>query len=66
MQRVGNFIDDIHVEFGLVKCAKTVLKKGELFHLQNLMLDINTEIQEHEYGKTYIYLGIEMSESIQH
>ena len=48
MQTVRTFNDDIHIEFGLEKCAMTVLKKGKLFHLPNLILDINREIQEHE------------------
>jgi hypothetical protein len=28
MQVVRNFSDDIHMEFGLDKCAKIVLKRG--------------------------------------
>jgi hypothetical protein len=27
------------MEFGLDKCAKTILKKGKLVHSQNLILD---------------------------
>jgi hypothetical protein len=50
--------------FRLDKCAKTVLKKGKLVHLQNLMLDINRDIQELEQGKKHKYLGTEESEGI--
>jgi hypothetical protein len=32
MQVVRTFSDDIHSEFGLHKCAKTVLKKVKLIH----------------------------------
>jgi len=59
MQVVRNFSDDIHKEFGLEKCAKSLLKRGKLVQSQNLILDFNREIQELEQGKTYKYLRIE-------
>jgi hypothetical protein len=34
MQAVRNFRENIHVEFGLDKCANAVLKKGKLDHLK--------------------------------
>ena len=34
------FIDDIRIEFRLVKRAKIVFKKGKLVYLQNLILCI--------------------------
>jgi len=66
MQVVRNISDDIHMEFGLDQCAKTVLKRGKLVHSQNLILDFNREIQELKEGKACKYLGIEESEGIQH
>jgi len=66
IKTVKNISDDIHVEFGLEKCANVVFKRGKLVHLQNLVIDINREIQELEQGKTYKYLGTEESEGIQH
>jgi hypothetical protein len=63
---VKTFSDDIHMDFGLEKCAKITFKKGKLIHLQNLVIDMNRDIQELEQGKTYKYLGIEESEGIQH
>ena len=54
------------MEYGLDKCAKTVLKRGKLVHSQNLILDFNREIHELEQGKTYKYLRTEYSEGIQH
>jgi hypothetical protein len=48
IQTVKNFSDDIHMDFGLEKCAKMTFKKGKLIHSQNLVTDINTEIQELE------------------
>ena len=48
IQRVKIFSDDIHMEFGLEKCAKTAFKRGKLDHSQNVLIDINREIQELE------------------
>jgi len=44
MQRVRTFSDDIHMEFRLDKCAKTVLKNGKSVHSKKLMNDISREI----------------------
>jgi len=41
IQTVKNFSDDIHIDFGLEKCAKITFKKGKLIHSQNLVIDIN-------------------------
>jgi len=46
MQVVRTFSDDIHMEFGMDKCAKIVLKRGKLVQSQNLILDFNREIQQ--------------------
>jgi len=64
IQRVGTFSENIHMEFRFDKCAKTVLKKQKFVYLQNLILDINQEIQQHDQGITYKYPGIEESEDI--
>jgi hypothetical protein len=66
IQTVKTFSDNIHMEFGLEKCAKIAFKRGKLVHSQNLAINFNREIQELEQGKTYKYLGIEESEGIQH
>jgi hypothetical protein len=66
VQTVKTFRDDVHMEYGLEKCAKVTFKKGKVIHLQNLMINSNREIQELEQGKMYKYLGIEESEGIQH
>ena len=66
MQVVRTFSDDIHMEFGMDKCAKIVLKRGKLVQSQNLILDFNREIQQLIQWKTYKYLGTEESEGIQH
>ena len=51
IQTVKTFSDDIHMEFGLEKCAKIAFKRGKLVHSQNLVIDINREVQELEQGK---------------
>ena len=64
MQIVRTFTDNIHMEFGLDKCPKIVLKKVKLVHSQNL-----TSTEKHKRSKrenTYRYLGIEESEGILH
>jgi len=66
IQIVKNFSDDIHMDFGLEKCAKIAFKSGKLVHSQNIEIDSSREIQELEQGKTYRYLGIGESEGIQH
>ena len=66
IQTVKTFSNDIHMEFGLEKCAKITFKRGKLTHSQNLVIDTNRVIEELEQGKTHKYLGIEESESIQH
>jgi hypothetical protein len=50
IQMVTTFSDGIHMEFGLDKCAKIVVKKGKLVHSQNLVVDMNREVQELEQG----------------
>jgi len=66
IQTIKTFSDDIHMEFGLEKCANIAFKRGKLVHSQNFVIDINREIQELEQRKTYKYLGTEESEGIQH
>jgi len=53
IQIVKTFSDDIHMEFGLEKCAKIAFKRGKLVHSQNLVIDVNREIQELDQWKSY-------------
>jgi hypothetical protein len=64
MQEVRHFSADIRMDFGLEKCAKTVLKKGKLVHLQYSISDFKRAIQQLEQGKINKYLGTEESERI--
>jgi len=43
IQTVETFSDDIHMEFGLEKCAIFAFKRGKLVHSQNLVIIINRE-----------------------
>ena len=52
IQTVKTFSNDIHMDFGLEKCAEITFKKGKLIHSQNLVIDVNREIQELEQGKS--------------
>ena len=51
MQVLRIFSDDIHMEFGLDKCAKIVLKRGKLVQSQNLILDFNREYNSSKRDK---------------
>ena len=66
IQTVEIFSDNIHMAFGLEKCAKVTFKRGRIIQSQNLVLDVMREIKELEQGKTYKYLGTEDREGIQH
>ena len=57
MPTVRTFNDDIHMEFRLDKCTKTVFKNGKLVHSQNLMTDINREILEQGKACKYLWTG---------
>jgi hypothetical protein len=46
IQTVKIFSNDIHMQFGLQKCAKIKFKRGKLIQSQNLVIDIHRDIQE--------------------
>ena len=52
IQTVKTFSDDIHMEFGLEKCAKITFRRGKLTQSQNLVIDTNKQILELEQRKT--------------
>jgi hypothetical protein len=64
IQTVTTFSEDIHMEYGLEKCAKIVFNTGKLIHSQNLVPDISREKQELDQGKGN--LRTEESDGIQH
>ena len=46
-------VSDIHVEFGLDKCAETVLKKGKFVHSQNFIPDFSCDIREIQISRDW-------------
>ncbi|KXJ16764.1 uncharacterized protein LOC110235072 [Exaiptasia diaphana] len=63
---VKGFSDDIKMEFGLDKCAKATFKRGKLVKSENIVIDINTTIQDLEQEGTYKYLGVSEGDGIEH
>ena len=47
------------MEFGLDKCATTVLKLGKVTKSRNISLNIHTVLRNMELDKTYKYICIE-------
>ena len=60
------FSDDIGMEFRLEKCAKASFKKGKLTSTGNIVIDVDTEIQDLDQEGVYKYLGEDESDGIQH
>ena len=54
-----NVSDDIKMEFGLDKCAKTSSKRGKKVSAEGLPLNDNQVIQDLDQTETYKYLGME-------
>jgi hypothetical protein len=58
MHVTRTFSDDIHMEFGLDKCAKIVLKRGKLVHSHNLMFDLTEKYKSLNRLKHTSTLGL--------
>ena len=63
---VKNVSDDIKMEFGLDKCAKTSFKRGKKVSAEGIPLNDNQVIQDLDQAETYKYLGMEKGEGVQH
>ena len=59
------FSDNIGMEFGLSKCAKTIFKKGKLEKSHHVRLDEETMIKDLEQEKVYKYFAVDESSRIQ-
>ena len=58
------FSDDIHMQFGLDKCAKVTINRGKLASTENIRLPSREEIRELEIEETYKYLGIHQADEV--
>ena len=63
---VKSFSNDIQMEFGLDKCAKTTFRRGKLKNTENIELNLDTVIKGLEQDATYKYLGINEGDGIEH
>ena len=62
---IKEFSDDIHMQFGLDKCAKITIKKGKYIAGENIILNEQEQIQNLEQGEMYKYLGVHENTEIQ-
>ena len=63
---VKNVSDDIKMELGLDKCANTSFKRGKKVSAERIPLNDNQVIQDLDQAETYMYLGLEEGEGVQH
>ena len=63
---VHEFSRDIGMEFGLEKCAKCTIKKGEKAEGANIEIAHGQFIKDLESDTNYTYLGIEENASLEH
>ena len=61
-----NIPDDIKMEFGLCKYAKTSFKRDKKVSAEGIPLNDNQVIQGLYQAETYKYLGMEEGERVQH
>ena len=66
IRKVHAFSRDMGMEFGLEKCAKSVIKKGKKVPGQNLEIEDGNFVEDLEHDKTYKYLGIEENHTLEH
>ena len=66
LQTVKKFSDDIHMEFGLDKCAKATFKNGKISKTENIAIDSSTVIRELEQEEAYKYLGVDEGNGVHH
>ena len=66
IQIVHKFSRDIHMEFGLDKCAKCSIRTGQKVESDGVQLSDGTEIADLQEDTPYKYLGIEENAQIEH
>lgn len=63
---VRGYSDDIKMDFGLEKYAKSTFKYGKLATTEKIQIDLDAIIQALEQEGTYKYLGVGEGDGIQH
>ena len=58
--------DDIQMEFELDKCTKATFKRDKKTSAEGITLNDNQVIQILDQAETYVYLGMEEREVVQH
>ena len=66
LEQVHDFSTDINMAFGLDKCAKCTIERGNKTASVNILLDEANVIKDLEADTTYKYLGVEEDDNIQH
>ena len=66
VQTVQTFSKDVHMDFGLDKCAKSTIRQGKKVESEDLELNDGSHITDLEKDSTYKYLGIEENARIEH
>ena len=66
VQTVHQFSKDIHMDFGLDKCAKCTIRAGKKVSAKDIELTDGSHITDLEKDSTYKYLGIEENARIEH
>ena len=66
VQTVHQFSKDIHMDFGLDKCAKCTIRTGKKVESADIELNDGSQITDLQQDSTYKYLGIEENSSIEH
>ena len=65
-QTVHDYSKDIHMEFGLDKCAKCTIRTGKKVKTEGFQLQDGSTIEDLQEDASYKYLGIEENTNIQH
>ena len=66
VQTVRIFSEDIHMEFGIKKCAMLVMKKGKMSRSEGIVLPDNQIIKGLDEGDGYKYLGMLEADELKH
>ena len=52
------FSEDRQMQFGIIKCAILIMKRGKYVHSEGIKLPDDKKVKEVEINKGYMYMGI--------